>query len=98
MDSKVILTKASDLQDNFLDLMDLKLVPPWSSELLLLSLCQVCSQSAVQAIESGHSACILTLIVHWQKVIPCTPAKQMSLETMYLEIGQRVGISTGIST
>ena len=56
MDSKVILIKASDLQDNFLDLMDSKLVPPWSGELLLLSLCQVHSQLAVQAIESGHSA------------------------------------------
>lgn len=33
INSEVVLVKASDLQDNFLDLIDLKLVPAWSGEL-----------------------------------------------------------------
>ena len=33
VDSNPILVKTSDLQDNFLDLMDLSLLPTWNSEL-----------------------------------------------------------------
>ena len=33
IDSSLILVKASEMQSNFLDLMDLGLIPTWSSEL-----------------------------------------------------------------
>jgi hypothetical protein len=37
IDSNVILVKSSDLQDNFLDLMDRRLLPTWNSELRVQS-------------------------------------------------------------
>lgn len=33
MDDNVVLIKSSDLKNNFLDLIDLNLIPTWSSEL-----------------------------------------------------------------
>jgi hypothetical protein len=36
VDSNPILVKVSDLQDNFLDLVDLNLVPTWNSELRIV--------------------------------------------------------------
>ncbi len=38
VDDNPILIKASDLQDNFLDMMDLNLIPIWNSECISLSL------------------------------------------------------------
>jgi len=56
VDSGLILVKASDLQDNLLDLMDLSLLPTWNSEGDGLIHRKACWWRTGQTIESGHPA------------------------------------------
>ena len=39
VDSETIVVQASDLQNNFLDLKDMNLLPMWNSELHICSAC-----------------------------------------------------------
>jgi hypothetical protein len=56
VDSETILVPASDLQNDFLDLKDMNLLPTWNGELHIYSGIKAYSLRPAQTIESGHPA------------------------------------------
>jgi hypothetical protein len=56
VDSETILVPASDLQNNFLDLKDMNLLPIWNGELHIYSRIKSYSSRTAQTMESGHPA------------------------------------------